>query len=115
MRAAGKRTSPSQSVVIIEAGLGGSSAEWVAVAGLISVWVRVLYYDRAGHGRSKLIPGHSPVSAQPLTATKRCEDLTKLLEVTGVSPPWVLVGHSYGGVLIKEFLAMHGEVKVVGW
>lgn len=49
-----------------------------------------------------------------MTATKRCEDLTKLLEVAGVSPPWVLVGHSYGGVLVREFLAMHGSEKVAG-
>jgi pimeloyl-ACP methyl ester carboxylesterase len=55
-----------------------------------------------------------PVSAQPLTATKKCEELTKLLEVMGVAPPWVLVGQSYGGVLVREFLSMHGKEKVVG-
>jgi pimeloyl-ACP methyl ester carboxylesterase len=55
-----------------------------------------------------------PASAQPLTAMKRCEELTKLLEVVGVTPPWVLVGQSYGGVLVREFLSMHGKEKVVG-
>jgi pimeloyl-ACP methyl ester carboxylesterase len=40
--------------------------------------------------------------------------LTKVLEVVGVEPPWVIVGHSYGGVLVREFLLMHGKEKVVG-
>ncbi|KUJ07039.1 alpha/beta-hydrolase, partial [Mollisia scopiformis] len=112
---ASPRTSPSQPVVIIEAGLGGTSAEWVAAARLISQYAPVYTYDRAGYGKSKAKDSAPlPASAQPLTATKRCEDLTKLLDVGGIAPPWILVGHSYGGVLVREFLAMHGKEKVVG-
>jgi pimeloyl-ACP methyl ester carboxylesterase len=95
---------------LIEAGLGGTSSEWVAVTPLISKFARVYCYDRAGYGHSK--PLHR--SALPLTARKRCEDLTKLLEVAGVEPPWIIVGHSYGGVLVREFLLIHGKEKVVG-
>jgi pimeloyl-ACP methyl ester carboxylesterase len=40
--------------------------------------------------------------------------LTKLLEKAGVDPPWIVVGHSYGGVLVREFLLVHGKEKVVG-
>jgi pimeloyl-ACP methyl ester carboxylesterase len=116
LRASGPpRTSPSEPAVIIEAGLGGFSSEWVAVQRLISQFARVYSYDRAGYANSKA-EGSSPLppSAEPPTATKRCEELTKLLEVAGVTPPWVLLGQSYGGVLVREFLSMHGKEKVVG-
>jgi len=109
------RDSPSQPAVIIEAGLGRFSSEWVAAQRLISQFARVYSYDRAGYANSKAErPSPLPPSAQPLTATKRCEELTKLLQVAGVTPPWVLVGQSYGGVLVRESLSTHGKEKVVG-
>jgi pimeloyl-ACP methyl ester carboxylesterase len=116
LRASGPaRTSPSQPAVIIEAGLGGSSSEWVAAQRLISQFARVYSYDRAGYANS-IAPGLHPLpaSAQPPTASKRIEDLTKLLESAGIVPPWVIVGHSYGGVLVREFLLRHGKEKVLG-
>ncbi|KAJ5116559.1 alpha/beta-hydrolase [Penicillium angulare] len=41
-------------------------------------------------------------------------ELTRLLEVANIEPPYVLVGHSYGGVLVREFLRQHGKEKVAG-
>lgn len=40
-------------------------------------------------------------------------ELLKLLEVADIPPPYVLVGHSYGGVLVREFLRVNGN-DVVG-
>ncbi|KAE9371776.1 alpha/beta-hydrolase, partial [Stipitochalara longipes BDJ] len=110
LRASGPPRLPSQPVVIIEAGLGGTSSEWVAVVRLLSQSIRVFSYDRAGYGGSKPLSA----SSRPPTTKKRCEELTALLQAAGVEPPWVLVGHSYGGVLVREFLLMHGKEKVVG-
>jgi pimeloyl-ACP methyl ester carboxylesterase len=116
LRASGlARMSPSQPAVIIEAGLGGSSSEWVAAQRLISQFARVYSYDRAGYAHSITAgPDPLPASARPPTASKMVEELTKLLENAGVAPPWVIVGHSYGGILVREFLLRHGKEKVVG-
>jgi len=94
LRASGiPRTSPSTAAIIIEAGLGGTTSEWVAVSRLISKFAPVYSYDRAGYGHSKPLP----TSARPLTPKKRCEELTELLKRASVEPPWILIGHSMTG------------------
>jgi pimeloyl-ACP methyl ester carboxylesterase len=94
-------------VVIIEPGLGGSINEWAAVVHKLSSNSRVYTYERAGYG-------HSDASSFNPMIKSRCDELTALLEVTGVKPPWVLVGQSYGGNLVREFLVRHGSLKVKG-
>ncbi|KAJ5261413.1 hypothetical protein N7478_012008 [Penicillium angulare] len=96
-----------QPAVIIEAGLCSGEREWIAVERLIAEKARVYAYDRAGYGRSDPSP-------DPLTAENRIMELTHLLENANVEPPYVLVGHSYGGVLVREFLRQHGKEKVAG-
>jgi hypothetical protein len=69
--------------VIIEAGLGGTSSEWVAASYLIAEFAKVYSFDRASHGHlEQLLP-----ASLPLTVKKNCEELTRLLEVAGVEPP----------------------------
>lgn len=92
-----------QPVVIIEAGLGSSHVEWVTVARMIAERARVYSYDRAGYGLSQ------PSPTQEYTAQNRIQELSKLLEIAGIEPPYVLVGHSYGGVLVREFVRQHRE------
>ncbi|KAI2867506.1 hypothetical protein CBS12448_471 [Aspergillus niger] len=96
-----------QPAVIIEAGLGSSHSEWVVVQRLIAERARVYTYDRAGYGLSDMSP------REP-TAQNRVYELSRLLEVAGIEPPYVLVGQSYGGVLIREFLRVHTKSKVAG-
>ncbi|KAJ5584924.1 uncharacterized protein N7459_004724 [Penicillium hispanicum] len=96
-----------QPAVIIEAGLGSGQREWVAVQRHIAQKARVYSYDRAGYGRSEDSP-------RPLTAENRVQELSSLLEAAAVEPPYVLVGHSYGGVLVREFLRQHGKERVAG-
>ncbi|CZR63298.1 uncharacterized protein PAC_13195 [Phialocephala subalpina] len=79
MCAAGTRASSAQPAIIIETGSSGTSSGWIAVQRLLSAFSLAVSYDRAGYGKSKT-PGESPTASQPLTATKRCEELTKLLE-----------------------------------
>jgi hypothetical protein len=103
------RSSPTQPAIIIETGLGSNSSRWVAVQRLVSQFARVYSYDRAGYGKSRAPDPSAPLpaSAYPPTTKRRCQELTELLKEARVHPPWVLVGQSFGGVLIREFLLMH--------
>lgn len=92
------RQSPGTPAVIIEHGLGGSASEWVAVQRLVARFARVYVYERAGYHPS------DPPTKDP-TAQNIAADLRMLLRTAGVEPPYLLVGHSYGGVLIRQYLA----------
>lgn len=82
--------------VIFEAALGGSSVDWYAVQPEVSRFTRACAYDRAGGGWSEA----GPLPRDPL---RTAEELHTLLRNAGVSPPYVLVGHSYGGYVVRVF------------
>jgi pimeloyl-ACP methyl ester carboxylesterase len=82
---AGSRT------VVMDAGLGGWSLDWSAVQPHIATFARVCSYDRAGFGWSEA--GANPGDAQQADA-----DLHTLLANSGERGPFVLVGHSNGGL-----------------
>ncbi|MBB5223773.1 pimeloyl-ACP methyl ester carboxylesterase [Amaricoccus macauensis] len=84
--------------VVFESGLGGDSHAWDKVAGPISGFARVILYDRAGLGQS--LPLHA---ADPATAETVAKRLHALLDAVGVPPPWILVGHSLGGLYLQMF------------
>jgi hypothetical protein len=63
---------------------------------------RVCTYDRAGDGLSDA----RPASVRPLTAATQARELHTLLHAIGAGPPYVLVGHSYGGMITREFAAL---------
>jgi pimeloyl-ACP methyl ester carboxylesterase len=89
---AGPRRTPSHPVVIIEAGHSDSSDEWPPVMRAISPFARVYSYDRAGYGKSEPSPS-------PRTASNIVAELSTLLDATALHGPYLLVEHSYGGVL----------------
>lgn len=96
--AAGPPHQPGQPTVIIEAGLGEDSVGWRAVSRHLSQFIRVVTYDRAGLGKSQTSP-------LPRTAQNIALELSDVLKAADIPPPYVLVGHSYGGILVREFLA----------
>jgi pimeloyl-ACP methyl ester carboxylesterase len=87
-------------VVILFTGAGGPAATYVKVQQHLSGFVRTLFYDRAGYDRSTL-PSNT---VGPLTAQGAAHDLDALLEKIDVRPPYILMGHSYGGIPLREFL-----------
>ena len=87
---------PSQPTVILEAGVGDFSVEWSLVQPGVSAYARVCSYDRAGDGWSDLGP-------HPRTFHQIVYELHTLLEKAGEQPPYVLVGHSYGGWLVRLY------------
>lgn len=94
----GPTRTPGQPVVICEAGHGASGAYWLGVQRSASEFIRVYVYDRAGYGRST--PGHNPRSAAALA-----EELSTLLDSVSVPGPYVVLCHSWGGVIAREFQA----------
>lgn len=93
---------PGQPVVICEAGRGCTSYIWSAVQLQAGKFVRIFAYDRAGMGRSQ--PGPSPRKA-----AVAAQDLSDLLDSANISGPYVLVCHSYGGILAREFLHIRND------
>jgi len=97
--------SRSAPTVVLEAGAGGISTAWSVVQQALP-GMRSCAYDRAGWGWSDSGPG-------PRTITQEVFELHSLLEAAHVSGPYVLVGHSYGALLVRRYAALHGE-EVVG-
>jgi len=84
-------TGTASPTVILDAGLGGSTAVWRLVQPVIARTTRVCSYDRAGMGFSD--PGAGKRDAAAIVT-----DLHALLERAGIDPPYVLVGHSIAGL-----------------
>jgi pimeloyl-ACP methyl ester carboxylesterase len=82
--------------VILQAGLGDSSAAWSRIEAIVAGSTRVCAYDRAGHGRSDEVVG-------PQDGIALATDLHRLLERAGGAGPYVLVGHSSGGPYVRVF------------
>ncbi|MEP7342017.1 MAG: alpha/beta hydrolase [Acidobacteriota bacterium] len=90
----------SQPTVILEPGLGDFSVEWSLVQPGVAKFARVCSYDRAGDGWSDLGP-------HPRTLRQIVYELHTLLDKAGVKPPLVLVGHSYGGWLVRLYASTY--------
>jgi pimeloyl-ACP methyl ester carboxylesterase len=86
----------SQPTVIVEAGSGDFSVDWSLVQPGVARFARVCSYDRAGAGWSDLGP-------RPRTMHQIVWELRTLLQKAGERPPYVLVGHSSGGWLVRIF------------
>ena len=86
----------SQPIVILEAGAGDFSVDWSLVQPGVARLARVCSYDRAGSGWSELGP-------RPRTMHQIVYELHTLLDKAGERPPYVLVGHSFGGALVRLY------------
>ena len=87
---------PGRPTVILESGVGDFSVEWSLVQPTVASFARTCSYDRAGDGWSDIGP-------YPRTFHQIVYELHTLLERAGEKPPFVLVGHSYGGWLVRLY------------
>jgi pimeloyl-ACP methyl ester carboxylesterase len=100
LRCSGK----GEPTVILEAGLTASSLSWHLVQPGIAEFTRVCSYDRANIGRSDPAQG-------PRTAQDAADDLAALLSAAHIPGPYILVGASFGGHIVRLFAAQHpGEI-----
>ena len=88
--------------LILDAGSPDSSASWEPVEARLARMTRTCAYDRAGLGRSEPSP-------RPRTSGHMVEELRALLAAAGVEPPYVGVGHSFGGLNLRLFARRHPE------
>jgi pimeloyl-ACP methyl ester carboxylesterase len=82
--------------VILDAGLGDWSTHWTSVQNLLKADTRVCSYDRAGYGWSD--PG-----PRPRDSLRIITELHSLLDKAKIEPPYLLVGHSFGGINMRLF------------
>lgn len=88
--------------VIIETGLGDHMSSWMGIQSAVSGQTRICVYDRAGTGWSD--PDHYASSSGRMV-----RNLRAALRNAGVEGPYVLVGHSLGGLLVRRFAADHPD------
>jgi pimeloyl-ACP methyl ester carboxylesterase len=86
--------------VVLESGFGSPSTVWNRVQPEVAKFTRVCSYDRAGLGAS------APVAA-PRTIVAVTEDLHALLANAKIPGPYVLVGHSLGGMLARLYASFY--------
>lgn len=82
--------------VIFIAGLGDSTESWHVVQDRISQLTSTFSYDRANVGRSE-------AASAPRTCRDLVQELAELLLKTPIKPPYILVGHSFGGLIARLF------------
>ncbi len=89
-------TGKGSPTVVVENGLGDFSFDWILVQDRVSKFSRICTYDRAGYAWSD--PGPKPRTFAQINLELR-DGLSKL----GERGPYLLVGHSYGGPLVRNF------------
>jgi pimeloyl-ACP methyl ester carboxylesterase len=92
--------------VVLEAGGGNPWLAWYKVQPRVAQFARVCSYDRAGLGWSDPSPNRP-------TTRQIASDLHTLLGNAGIGGPYVLVGHSLGGMYVRMFQSLYSD-EVVG-
>ncbi|MEI2665408.1 alpha/beta fold hydrolase [Rossellomorea sp. LJF3] len=88
--------------VVMDAGYGDYSKAWDPVIGELSEITEVLVYDRAGLGKS----GKSP---NRRTSREMVKEMKELLSILDIKPPYLFVGHSFGGVNVSVYAHEYPE------
>jgi len=84
--------------VIIDTGLGDDSSDWQDILQLSAAITRTCIYDRSGYGWSDYGP-------RPRSSKRIAYELGLLLDQAKILPPYILVGHSFGGFNLRLFAA----------
>jgi len=86
--------------VVVEAGVGDISTDWVFVQNAVSKFTRICTYDRAGYAWSE--PGPLPATYRQMNL-----ELHELLATAKERKPFILVGHSFGGPLVRSYTKIY--------
>jgi pimeloyl-ACP methyl ester carboxylesterase len=92
--------------VVMESGIGATHLNWRHIQETVAQFANTVSYDRCGLGWSSACQ-----SAR--TPAKIAAELDRLLQAGGFKPPYILVGHSFGGLVMRRFALLYPE-KVAG-
>jgi len=93
---------------VFDTGLGGTALAWARTLPLVAEFTTACAFDRAGYGASDPAP-----AALPRTTAQIVSELRTLLHRAGLTPPYVLVGHSFGAINALWY-ALHHREEVAG-
>ncbi len=91
-----------EATVLFESGIGATHLNWRGVQDPVSTVAHTITYDRAGLGWS------SPCRT-PRTPGNVAAELHQMLETAGFQPPYILVGHSFGGLVMRRFALLYPD------
>jgi pimeloyl-ACP methyl ester carboxylesterase len=97
-------------IVVIIPDIGSSVKEWTAVTQGLAESTSVLNYERAGYGKSEAAPQSDSRSAREIAV-----ELHTLLKTAKVAPPYIMICHSYGGIILKEFINLRNMAQFKGF
>lgn len=97
----GEPASQTPSVILIH-GAGDNSIIWSLVQPEIAKEYQVCSYDRAGYGWSD----NGPL---PRSVEQNARELQALLSAASIEPPYLLVGHSIGGLIARQYAAEYSQ------
>ena len=89
-------------VTILEAGIAASSLSWAKVQSEVAAFTHVCAYDRAGLGWSE-------APSTPTTFDRIVHELHVVVEKSSPDEPAVLVGHSFGSLIVRAYASRHPE------
>jgi pimeloyl-ACP methyl ester carboxylesterase len=89
-------------VILFESGGSAPLETWDPVLSKVASFAPVLAYDRSGTGQS-------PWDGKPPTPDHIGQRLQRLLATLKIAPPYVVVGHSWGGALVRYFAGRYPE------
>ena len=93
-------TGQGSPTVVLEAGIAATSISWALVQPEVACFTTVCSYDRGGLG-------WSDATSLPRTPSSLARELHALLEHAGLPGPYVLVGHSFGGLVVQRFTSLY--------
>ena len=90
--------------VLFENGMSDSIEVWGSIPDSVATFARVFLYDRADIGKSD-------TARLPRTIPNQILELRKILAQENIGPPYILVGHSLGGLITRYYSSLYpGEV-----
>lgn len=88
--------------IVFESGYGWGLDNWQPIREEVSKFAKMFMYDRASVGKSEK-------SNKPNHSLQSVENLRDLLQKVDIKPPYILVGHSFGGVNVRLYASKYSE------
>lgn len=92
----------NQPVIVFDSGVGANALDWQKVQPQVAQFAQTITYDRAGYGWSDR-------GIEPRTPQRIVDELHTMLQNAEIEPPYILVGHSFGGIYVRLFAGTHPD------